>query len=83
MSRSIHTTSKDLKRERVASVRDDVPSTSEMTELEKEDISKRIYKVNAERRRQTEMQNAPAWKEMKLTNGGIVLRVKKRRIEKS
>ena len=79
MSRSIHTTTKDLKRERQFSARDDVSPTPDMTELERDDVKKRVHKLNAQRKRQAEKQDAPAHAELKVGKSGFVRVVKKRR----
>jgi hypothetical protein len=82
MSRSIHTTNRDLKRERSFSVQDGVPVTRGMTELEQDDIAKRVSKVNAQRKRQTEKQDAPGWKKLKLTKSGLAQETRKKRTSK-
>ena len=79
MSRSIHTTTKDLKRERLFSVHDDVSSTPDITELERDDIKKRVHKLNTKRKRQAEKQDAPGHAQLKVETGGLVRDARKRR----
>lgn len=71
MSRSIHTTQKDLKRERIFAIRDDVPPTADMSELEREDIQKHVHKLNANRKRQAERQDVPTHAHLKLGESGF------------
>ena len=79
MSRSIHTTTKDLKRERRFSARDNVPPSPDMTGLERDDIKKRVFKLNAQRKRQAEQQDAPAHAQLKVGESGLVRVVRKRK----
>ena len=79
MSRSIHTTTKDLKRERQFSARDNVPSVPDMTQLERDDIKKRVHKLNTQRKRQAEKQDAPTHAQLKVGKSGFVRVVRKRR----
>jgi hypothetical protein len=78
MSRSIHTTKKDLKRERYFSHTDDVSRTGYATELERADINKSLRKLNEGRKRQAKKQNAPAHAHLKLEKNELVRSVRKR-----
>jgi hypothetical protein len=79
MSRSIHTTKKDLERERKFAARDDVASTAEMTKLEREDIKKRVHKVNTKRMRQAQSQDAPTHAHLALGESSLVRSARRRR----
>lgn len=83
MSRSIHTTKKDLKRERYFSHADDVPRGGDATELERADINKSLRKLNETRKRQAEKQNAPAHAHLKLGKHDLVRRMRKRKADTS
>ena len=79
MSRSIHTTQKDLKRERIYAAYDEVPPTAGMTALEREDIQKRVFKLNANRKRQAKSQDSPAHAHLKLGESGFIKSARTRR----
>ena len=68
-----------MKRERQFSARDNVPRTPKMTELERDDIKKRVHKLNTQRERQAEKQDAPAHAQLKVGKNGFVRVVRKRR----
>ena len=59
MSKSIHTTKKDLKRERTLEQNEHDITNGAMTELEENYIHKNIYKINNEWERQSNKDNAP------------------------
>lgn len=79
MSRSIHTTKKALERERKFAARDDVAPTDAMTELERDDIKKRVHKLNTTQKRQAQNQDAPAHAHVTLGESGIVRSARRRR----
>jgi hypothetical protein len=59
MTRSIHTTKKDLVRERRYAANDGVLPVESMTQVEEQDIHKKIYKINAEWEHQAKKQDSP------------------------
>jgi hypothetical protein len=79
MSRSIHTTKKDLLREWKFARTDEIRATSDMTVLEREDIKKSLHKVNAEFGRQAERDDAPAVAHISLSKSGVERVIRKRR----
>ena len=79
MARSIHTTKKDLKRERYFSHTDDVPRTGDATELERDDVNKSLRKLNETRKRHAEKRNAPAHAHLKLEKNALVRSVRNRK----
>lgn len=72
MSRSIHTTRKDLARERQFAANDGVAPTDGMTQLERDDLQKHIYKLNAVRNRQVQSQAALVHAQLALGESGLV-----------
>jgi hypothetical protein len=78
MSRGIHTTKKDLKRERYFSHTDNVPRSGDATELERAHSSKSLRKLNETRKRQSETQDAPAHAHLKLEKNELVRNIRKR-----
>ena len=58
---------------------DDVPPSVGMTELEREDIQKRVHKLNANRKRQAESQDAPTHTHLKLGESGFVTSARARK----
>ena len=66
MSRSIHVTQKDLRRERKFAVHDNVPASPEMSVLDSGDIKKRIYKLNADWKGQANRNDTPVYAKLKL-----------------
>lgn len=79
MSRSVHTTKKDLARERLFGQQDAVPPCDAATEAERADINKSLHKLNEVRKRQAEKQNAPTQAELALGEHDIVRNVTRRR----
>jgi hypothetical protein len=79
MSRSIHTTKKDLQRARKFAARDNVPATLGMTELEGKDIQKRVHKANATWKRQAQNEDAPAHAHSVLSGNSLVTSARRRR----
>ena len=71
MSRSIHSTKKQRLRELKYSQDSGVPITEGMTDLEREGLSKDIYKLNAQRKKQADKQNAPIHVYLKLEEGTL------------
>jgi hypothetical protein len=79
MSRSIHATSKDLRRERAFSARDDVRPSPAATELERKLLTKLLLKDNAKWKREAAAADAPALGEFKLKGRKLTKTVKKKR----
>ena len=69
MSRNIHTTKRDLIRERKFAANDGVPDDGSMTQLEREDIQKAIRKTNATWKHQAEKQQTPAHGDLRVAGG--------------
>lgn len=79
MSRSIHTTKKDLKRERYFSASDGVPLVSDMTDTESQHLKKLLYKDNEKWKRAAEKKKTPVVGKFRFSEGKLVLkRIKKR-----
>ena len=82
MSRSIHTTKKDLKRERYFSASDGVPfwtGRSDRSELDSQHLKKLLYKDNEGWKRAAEKKKLPAVGKLKLMKGEIVYKLVKKR----
>ena len=83
MSRSIHTTKRDLKRERKFAEQDGVPSSSQMTSLQRDEIKKTIFQLNSGWKKQSVNRGTPVHAELALDESGaesqIVRRLKRRR----
>ena len=79
MSRSVHTTKKDLARERRYAQQDGVAPSTAGTELERADINKSVRKLNEKRKRQAEKQNAPSHAELALREHDVTRTLKRRR----
>lgn len=78
MARSVHVTKKQLIRERWFAHTDAVPKTNDITELERRDIQKRIYKTNEAFRRQAIRDDAPAQAKAVLRESSVKRVVNKR-----
>ncbi len=70
MSRSIHTTTRDLTRERRFARSDDVPETASITVIERQDIQKRARKINARWKRKAQRVEAVAHAKILVTDVG-------------
>ncbi len=79
MARSIHTTKKQITRERWFTHTDGVPQTSDATELQRKDFQKTLHKVNEARKRQAIKQDAPAHAHLSLLRNELTRTIKKRR----
>ena len=83
MSHSIHTTKKDLKREQRFAVNDGVPSSPKMTALERDEIKKSVYKLNANWKKQSARRGTPIHAKLELVETGdeaqIVRSLKRRK----
>ena len=79
MSRSIHTTKKDLARERRFAQNDGVATSEDGTEFERADINKSVRKLNESRKRHAEKHDAPASAHLALGKADLVRTVRKRR----
>jgi len=78
MSGSIHTTKKDLPRERKFAAQAELPPVRAITGLEQKDIQKRIHKLNATLERQAQHQAAPAHAHVTRKEKGIASNVRLR-----
>ena len=79
MARSVHTTKKQLVRERWFAHTDAVPRADDATELERQDIQKRINKTNEAFRRQAIRDDAPAHAKLSLRGSKLTRTVNKRK----
>jgi len=82
MSRSIHTTKKDLKRERYFSASDGVPfptHRSDRSEMESQHLKKMLYKHNDGWMRASEKIKFPFVGTLKLIKGKIVYKLIRKR----
>ncbi len=79
MARSIHTTKKQLIRERWFAHTDKVPQTNDATELESQDIQKSLHKSNEAFRRQAVRDDAPAHAKLALKGSEMTRTVNKRK----
>lgn len=81
MSRSAHVTKKALLRERKLAQREGFPirKSDGMTVLEKEDLKKRVYKLNAAWQRQAQKQDAPSCGRVALKGSHVVRNARGRR----
>jgi hypothetical protein len=79
MARSIHTTKKQLIRERWFTHADGVSQAQDATELERKDFQKTLHKVNEARKRQAIKQDAPAHAYLSLRGSELARTVKKSR----
>jgi hypothetical protein len=66
MARSIHSTKKQRLRELKYSQNSGFPISESMTDLEREGLTKDIYKLNAQRKKQADKQDAPIHVHLKL-----------------
>jgi hypothetical protein len=66
MSRSIHSTKKQRLRELKYSYTDNVSASAGMTGLEREGLTKDVYKVNAGWKKQADKQDSPVQAHLKL-----------------
>ena len=85
MARSIHTTKKDLKRERYFSASDGVPfptDRSVRSELESQHLKKLLYKHNDGWKRASEKIKFPFVGTLKLIKGKIVYKLIRKRAPK-
>jgi len=82
MSRSIHTTKKDLKRDRYFSASDDVPPSTDATELETQHFKKMLYKDNERWKRAAQRKKTPIVGKFKLSEGKLVFKRVKMRADK-
>jgi len=82
MSRSIHTTKKDLKRERYFAASDDVPPATDATELETQHFKKVLYKDNERWKRAAQRKKTPIVGKFKLSEGKLVFKRVKMRADK-
>jgi hypothetical protein len=79
MARSIHTTKKQLIRERWFAHTDNVPRTDDATELERQDFQKSLHKTNEAYRRQAVRDDAPAHAKVALKGSELTRTVNKRK----
>jgi hypothetical protein len=79
MSRSIHATSKELRRERAFAVRDDVRPSPDMTELERKHLTKLLQRDNAKWKRDAAAADTPGFGKFKLKGGKVTKTIKKKR----
>ncbi|MEQ2010277.1 MAG: hypothetical protein ABMA26_26120 [Limisphaerales bacterium] len=79
MARSVHTTKKQLVRERWFAHTDAVPRTDDATALERQDIQKRIHKTNEAFRRQAVRDDTPAHAQLALRDSKLTRTVNKRK----
>lgn len=80
MARSIHVTKKQLVRERWFAHTDAVPRTADdATELERQDIQKRLHKTNEAFRRQATRDAVPFHAELALKGSELTRKIQKRR----
>jgi hypothetical protein len=82
MSRSIHTTKKDLKRERYFAASDGVPPLTDATELETQHFKKVLYKDNERWKRAAQRKKTPIVGKFKLSEGKLVFKRVKMRADK-
>lgn len=82
MSRSIHTTKKDLKRERYFSASDGVPPSTDATELETQHFKKLLYKDNEKWKRAAQGKKVPVVGTVRLIDGELVFKKVKMRADK-
>jgi hypothetical protein len=79
MARSVHVTKKQLIRERWFAHTDEVPQTDDATELEQQDIQKRLHKTNEAFLRQSIRADIPAHAELSIRESALKRTVNKRR----
>jgi len=82
MSRSIHSTKKDLKRERYFAASDGVPPSTDATELETQHFKKVLYKDNERWKRAAQRKKTPIVGKFKLSEGKLVFKRVKMRADK-